>query len=116
MSYRSRRRVIERRAQDLATTLAHKGACAEHSQLWSVAEREHQAATTKWTARCAAAPALERCQECPVLELCAEWAELDEYTGLAAGSAWIDGEERPAEWPRTHRYRQEARRRRQNAS
>lgn len=106
MGFRER----EARAQELAEYLAWNGACREHGQAWGVAERDHSAANTKWTARVAAAPALEMCIGCPALAQCAEWAEIDRYTGLAAGTAWIDGEPRPAEWPRNHRYRHEAQR------
>ncbi len=98
----------EARAQELAVHLAWNGACREDRQLWGVAERDHASATTKWTARVAAAPAVELCAGCPVLTVCANWAETDRYTGLAAGTAWIDGKRRPTEWPRNHRHGQVA--------
>lgn len=111
-----RRREREARAQELAEFLAWNGSCREQRQVWGVAERDHGAAMTKWTARVAAAPAIEMCTGCPALAHCAEWAEIDRYTGLAAGKAWIDGGPRPAEWPRNHRYRAEAQRPKRLAS
>jgi len=30
------------------------------------------------------------------------WAEADDYTGIAAGSAWVKGVEKPAHWIPRH--------------
>lgn len=33
------------------------------------------------------------CSGCPVIEECRQWASIDRYTGLAAGSSWVRGSE-----------------------
>jgi len=35
------------------------------------------------------------CAGCPEVTQCAARAELDSYTGLAAGTAWVNGVRRP---------------------
>jgi hypothetical protein len=79
-----------------ATARIRPAACKEQSRLWTAAEAAHEAASTAGEAELAAAPALQFCADCPVMGVCAQWAEVDEYTGLAAGQAWVNGKPRPA--------------------
>lgn len=36
-------------------------------------------------------PALVICAECPVFQTCREWAESDNYSGIAGGELWRNG-------------------------
>lgn len=53
-------------------------------------------------------PLLEVCDSCPVVAECRVWAVEDSYTGVAAGAAWQDGQERPCSWIPGHPLRQQA--------
>ncbi len=67
-------------------------ACDGMGEQWSAWEAAHAAAQTNTDKAAAAAPALALCRGgCPELAPCAERAEVDSYTGLAAGDAWTDG-------------------------
>ncbi len=91
-------------AQEAAYRLV-AAACGERSSTWNRQEQLHEAATTQPSARAAATPLLEICATCPIISECATWARLDEYTGIAAGTAWVDGKPRPVHWVRRHRPR-----------
>lgn len=80
-------------AQQQATTIARSGtaACRGRGTWWSERELEHAAATSPSAAVAAAAPAMELCVRCPMLTACAKLADLDQYTGLAAGAAMFAG-------------------------
>ena len=39
--------------------------------------------------RAAAEPLVKICAGCPIVAECRTWAEADEYTGIAAGAAWV---------------------------
>lgn len=86
-------------ARDAAATLV-AAACKEQLDLWNRHEDEHAAASTKEQARKAAKPLLEVCSTCPIIQACRRWAEVDQYTGIAASTAWLNGKERPAHWVR----------------
>ncbi|GAA1436022.1 hypothetical protein GCM10009616_34790 [Microlunatus lacustris] len=86
-------------ARDAAARL-DRAACREEQALWDAQECAHEAAETAGEARQAADSALALCVGCPVSQLCAAWAEVDQYTGLAAGQAWVNGNPRPAHWVR----------------
>lgn len=86
-------------ARDAAAQL-DQAACRDQHALWDAQERAHEAAATPVDAVNAAGPALAVCAGCPVSPLCAVWAEIDEYTGLAAGGVWVNGEPRPVYWVR----------------
>ena len=75
-------------------------ACANRSQQWNAGEVEHARASTKEQAQAAAAPLLELCARCPILVQCRSWAQVDSYSGIAAGAAWRSGKQRPAYWVR----------------
>lgn len=92
------RRVL---AEDLLDRMDGQGACKGQSVLWSDCETKHLQAATKAEAAAAAEPVMEMCAECPVVGLCRQWAEVDRYTGLAAGQAWTAGKPRS---PRVTRY------------
>lgn len=82
------RRVLARHAADQEH---RRAACKGEWRLWDEAEKAHQLSRTRDEAAAAAAPAMALCAQCPVLDACAEWAKTDEYTGLAAGAAWVEG-------------------------
>lgn len=85
------RRVL---AEDLLDRMDGAQVCKGQSVLWSDCETKHLQAATKVQAAAAAEPAMEMCRECPVVGLCRQWAEVDRYTGLAAGQAWTAGKPR----------------------
>lgn len=96
------RRGISRRvlAQHHVDHQMDEAACKYQRPLWDEAEAAHAAARTREEAAAAAAPAMGLCAGCPIRDICEAWAIADEYTGLAAGSAWIDGSRREAGWVR----------------
>lgn len=87
-------------AQDAAFKISDP-ACEHHGAAWNQAEAEHAAALTQRQAREAAEPLRRICQGCPALAACARWAQIDEYTGIAAATAWVNGRTRPLHWVRT---------------
>lgn len=66
-------------------------ACKGRGQWWSLKEAAHEKARTPEAATAAAAPALRLCRRCSAYDECEIWAQLDGYTGLAAGSAYLNG-------------------------
>lgn len=81
-------------AQDAAAAL-DDAECKGHGADWTRAEHAYRAARNPDDAEAAAWVVLTLCAACPVAELCTEWAEVDRYTGLAAGSVYTDGVARP---------------------
>ena len=77
-------------ARHLARTLLD-AACAEHARWWTQWEAAHNAAISPETRDEAARPAFALCGRCDALDVCAAWAEIDTYTGLAAGAAYRKG-------------------------
>ncbi len=86
------RRVL---AQHLAMMIAaeDRAECRGSGKWWSEREAAHAAASSRLEAAAAAAPAVALCARCPVIGRCGELAQVDSYTGLAAGAAYIDGRE-----------------------
>ena len=68
--------------------------CEGQSRAWTDWETAHAAAATPDQAAAAAAPAVALCAGCPETTRCVERAQLDSYTGLAAGWAWVNGTRR----------------------
>lgn len=68
--------------------------CKGRGKWWSQREVLHAKAITREEAAAATRPALKLCRRCPFYEECEQWAQLDEYTGLAAGSVYINGRRR----------------------
>ena len=81
-------------AQDLAATITD-GNCKGHGSDWTSWETAHAAAATAQQRTAAAAPALRFCATCQVVAKCAQLADLTTYTGLAAGTAYRNGDRRP---------------------
>src|SRR5450756_1727808 len=77
------------------TAAITQAACKGQSRWWTECENAHAAAATPAQAQAAAAPALAVCAGCPEVTRCSARAELDSYTGLAAGTAWVNGVRRP---------------------
>jgi len=71
------------------------GNCKYLGTWWSEQEAAHAQTTTPGDARNATEPALALCEGCPAHELCRQRAELDRYTGLAAGAVYINGHRKP---------------------
>jgi len=90
------RRVLVRQ---LAMAIARDGRaeCRGLPEWWSSQEAAHAAALTRRQAAAAAGPAMKLCARCPVpfgrgLRIAGCGAQLDEYTGLAASGAYVNGE------------------------
>jgi len=81
-------------AQDLAATITD-GNCKGHGSDWTSWETAYAAAVTAGQRRAVAAPALRFCATCQVVNECAELADLTAYTGLAANTAYRNGDPRP---------------------
>jgi hypothetical protein len=84
------------RARQLTVQITD-AACKGTGQWWSEQEANHCDATTPTAAVEAASPALALCARCPKIDqaFCAERAELDDYTGLAAGAVYLNGRALP---------------------
>jgi len=72
-------------------------ACVSKGVFWSRHEQAHKEATTREEAVAAAAPLVKICRSCPIVSECANWAALDSYTGIAAGTFWSKGKRRDVE-------------------
>jgi hypothetical protein len=84
------------RARQVASEMTYDGLarCGGRGDWWSRRESAHERATTAKAAAVAAAPAMRLCARCPETGIegrCALRAQLDAYTGLAAGQAWVGG-------------------------
>ncbi len=77
-------------------------ACGEARLMWNQHERMHEVAVSETEALAAAAPLVDLCRKCPIVDDCRAWARVDKYTGIASGSAWWDGSEKPTSWVRGH--------------
>ncbi|GAA5000252.1 hypothetical protein [Actinopolymorpha pittospori] len=84
-------------AQQAAARLV-AAACGEERDTWNRQEQLHDAATTQAAALAAATPLLQICASCRIVADCRQWAIVDEYTGIAAGTAWTNGVEKSAHW------------------
>jgi hypothetical protein len=79
--------------------LADGGACAGQGSTWSALESRHRRARTEAAAR-EVVDVIRRefCTGCPALLGCGQWAQVQLYTGLAAGAPYEAGERKPATW------------------
>lgn len=69
----------------------HDAECKYLGVWWSEQEAAHSSAPSPRAAAAAAKPALGLCGLCTQTNLCAVRAELDAYTGLAAGTVYVNG-------------------------
>jgi hypothetical protein len=92
------------KAQSAAARLL-AAACRGQSRLWAEQEHRHEFALTPADAVAAAEPLLEFCIACPIVTECEQWAEAEEFDGIAAGSAWAAGDKRPVDWVRSQPLR-----------
>jgi len=91
--------------ESLAQAAAYRlmaAACGEQPKKWNRQEQLHDSATSQGAARAAATPLLKICARCPIVAECRSWAIVDEYTGIAAAAAWVNGVEKPVHWVRRH--------------
>jgi hypothetical protein len=102
-------------ARDAAVKMAAagmpNGACTRRGRLWSVLERAHRRASTPDEAKDVIAAIREEfCGGCHALVGCHHLAQVGEYTGLAAGAAYENGERQDATWtaPKAGRARRGA--------
>lgn len=95
------RRDREVLAQQVAATL-REASCRDQADTWNQGETAWAGATGPRAAHEAAEPLLKVCGGCTIVAECAAWAAIDEYTGIAAASAWSNGLRRPAHWVRNH--------------
>lgn len=70
------------------------GLCKGRGAWWSRREALHARATTREEAAAATRPAIKLCSRCPFYDECEQWAQLDDYTGIAAGTVYINGRRR----------------------
>lgn len=73
------------------TAQIEDAACKGKGLWWSRQEATHAAASTSAEAESATVDAFEICAGCTQVDLCRQRAELDRYTGLAAGSVFLNG-------------------------
>lgn len=81
-------------AKQMAAAIT-EASCEEQGRAWSDWEAAHAAASSPTQATAAAADAMALCAGCPETDRCAQRAELDSYTGLAAGAAYLNGVRKP---------------------
>ena len=80
------------RAQEASAQIAKNAACSGMAAEWNALE-----ANTPWRGGVGApvwravARIQPLCASCPALEACANWAELERYTGYAAGTLYQEG-------------------------
>lgn len=86
------------RARAAAAAL-YAAACKEERVLWDTQERLHSEALTSTLAMQAAEPLLAVCSSCPVRPACRTWAEVDGYTGIAAGASYVNGARHETDTP-----------------
>jgi hypothetical protein len=99
-------------ARDAASKMAAaglaEGACSGQGTRWSELERRHRRSSRPGQAR-AVIEEIRRefCGGCPALVGCGYWAEVQLYTGLAAGAAYEAGRRQQPAWtaPRAGRQR-----------
>lgn len=84
-------RVVLARDLSAAIAAADRAACKGQGSWWTAQEDAHAAAQTSRQASTASAAAMAVCERCPELARCAELAAVDQYTGLAAGAAYVNG-------------------------
>ena len=90
------------RARQIHRDMTYDGLarCGGRGDWWSEREAAYERATSARAAAAAAAPAVRLCTGCPESGeggRCALRAQLDSYTGLAAGQAWVSGRPRPVD-------------------
>ena len=91
----------ENAARLTATRLLDTGgaACEGHGATWSELEQRHRTVCTEAEARELIEEIRTRfCGGCPLRLGCAQWAQTQEYTGLAAGAAYEKGTRMDASW------------------
>jgi hypothetical protein len=93
---------VRRTSRDVLARAASYGlrdaACKYRAEQWNAGEAKWAAASSQADAAAAAAPLLRVCAGCPIVAQCHSWALTDMYSGIAAGTAWVNGVERPASW------------------
>lgn len=72
--------------------------CAGAAGQWAQWEAQHMRASTRRRAAAAVRDAAALCRDCPALAACADWAETEQYTGLAAGAVYENGRRRSDGW------------------
>lgn len=73
--------------------------CGDESEAWNALEARHEEANFPPPSAAVVDDARKRfCDGCPAFAACAQWAEAEQYTGLAAGAAYLRGERKPARW------------------
>lgn len=96
-------------ARDAASRLAAasmpEGACAGQGQKWTELERQHRRSRAAQAHDVIEEIRRDFCDGCPARTGCAQWATVQQYTGLAAGAAYEQGERQEQTWsvPRARR-------------
>lgn len=71
------------------------GNCRDFGRVWITAEARWLRQRSPWIAEQLARTLTVLCDQCPVIVLCRQWATLDRYTGIAAGTTWNTGRPGP---------------------
>lgn len=67
------------------------GRCKYRRDWWTTHESRLHAASTPTEAEAATTGPIRLCRTCLGYDLCEQWAQFDAYTGIAAGSVYING-------------------------
>lgn len=87
----SREALARQEAAKLAAATVPTGDCAGRGARITELEAEHRRGGAVGALGAVAQLRAEFCHDCPALLACANWAAVQEYTGLAAGAAYVDG-------------------------
>jgi hypothetical protein len=95
----SRETLAREAAARLAVSRLAEGGCAGQGTTWSELEQRHRRARTETAAREVVDEIRhDFCGGCPALLGCGQWAQVQRYTGLAAGAAYEAGVRKEATW------------------
>lgn len=82
-----------------ATQQVRDAQCAAAGARWNVLEASHDKATSPVeSSEIVRKVRSEFCDSCPALAACEQWAQTEQYTGLAAGAAYANGKCKPVAW------------------
>ncbi len=85
-------------AARLAASSMEPGFCAGQGDRWTDLETRHRLARAGQARAVIEEVRREFCDGCPALQGCADWARAQEYTGLAAGAAYEEGQRQKTTW------------------
>jgi hypothetical protein len=92
-------------ASRVAASTMPEGRCAGQGDRWTQLEQRHRRAGAEKAQDVIEEISRDFCHGCPARVGCAQWASVQQYTGLAAGAAYEEGERQDPVWsvPRSGR-------------